>query len=167
MTSDLFAPPGAPWHRVSPALTKVRRILAIPPLVLIGLVTATLAGTGLGPTWLTIIFAAVAIAGLGGAAWTWTWAPRNTASWGYAEDEEDLLVTGGVMFRRLVAVPYGRMQFVDVQAGPIDRAFGIASVTLHTASTETAATIPGLPADEATRLRNRLTELGESHGAGL
>ena len=43
------------------------------------------------------------------------------------------------------------MQFVDVQAGPIDRAFGIASVTLHTASTETAATIPGLPADEATR----------------
>ena len=79
----------------------------------------------------------------------------------------NLLVTGGVMFRRLVAVPYGRMQFVDMQAGPIDRAFGIASVTLHTASTETAATIPGLPADEATRLRNRLTELGESHGAGL
>ena len=167
MTSDLFAPPGAPWQRVSPALTKVRRILAIPPLVLIGLVMATLAATRLGPTWLTIVFALVAIAAMGGAVWAWSWAPRNTASWGYAEDEEDLLVTGGVMFRRLVAVPYGRMQFVDVQAGPIDRAFGIASVTLHTASTETAATIPGLPADEATRLRNRLTELGESHGAGL
>jgi membrane protein YdbS with pleckstrin-like domain len=167
VTSDLFAPPGAPWQRVSPALTKVRRILAIPPLVLIGLVTAALAVTRLGPTWLTILFAVVAIAALGGAAWAWSWAPRNTASWGYAEDEEDLLVTGGVMFRRLVAVPYGRMQFVDVQAGPIDRAFGIASVTLHTASTETAATIPGLSADEATRLRNRLTELGESHGAGL
>ena len=167
MTSDLFAPPGAPWQRVSPALTKVRRILAIPPLVLIGLVMAAPAVTGLGPTWLIILFAVIAIAALGGAAWTWSWAPRNTASWGYAEDEEDLLVTGGVMFRRLVAVPYGRMQFVDVQAGPIDRAFGIASVTLHTASTETAATIPGLPADEATRLRNRLTELGESHGAGL
>jgi len=167
VTSDLFAPPGAPWQRVSPALTKVRRILAIPPLVLLGLVMAILAVTRLGPTWLTILFAVVAIGALGGAAWTWSWAPRNTASWGYAEDEEDLLVTGGVMFRRLVAVPYGRMQFVDVQAGPIDRAFGIASVTLHTASTETAATIPGLAADEATRLRNRLTELGESHGAGL
>ena len=167
MTSDLFAPPSAPWQRVSPALTKVRRILAIPPLMLIGIVTVTLAVTLLGPTWLTVLFAVVAIAALGGAAWTWSWAPRNTASWGYAEDEDDLLVTGGVMFRRLVAVPYGRMQFVDVQAGPIDRAFGIASVTLHTASTETAATIPGLPADEATRLRNRLTELGESRGAGL
>ena len=167
MTSDLFAPPGAPWQRVSPALTKVRRILAIPPLVLVGIVTAALAAIRLGPTWLTVLFAVVAIAALAGAAWTWSWAPRNTASWGYAEDEDDLLVTGGVMFRRLVAVPYGRMQFVDVQAGPIDRAFGIASVTLHTASTETAATIPGLPAAEATRLRNRLTELGESHGAGL
>jgi membrane protein YdbS with pleckstrin-like domain len=167
VTSDLFAPPGAPWQRVSPALTKVRRILAIPPLLLVGLVATTLAITRVGPSWLIILFAVVAIVALGGAAWVWSWAPRNTASWGYAEDEEDLLVTGGVMFRRLVAVPYGRMQFVDVQAGPIDRAFGIASVTLHTASTETAATIPGLPADEATRLRNRLTELGESHGAGL
>ena len=167
MTSDLFAPPGAPWQRVSPALTKVRRILAIPPLVLLGLVTATLAAIRLGPAWLTVLFAVVAIAALTSAAWTWFWAPRNTASWGYAEEEDDLLVTGGVMFRRLVAVPYGRMQFVDVQAGPIDRAFGIASVTLHTASAETAATIPGLLADEATRLRNRLTELGESHGAGL
>jgi membrane protein YdbS with pleckstrin-like domain len=167
VTSDLFAPPGAPWQRISPALTKVRRILAIPPLVLIGVVAVVLAAVQVGPGWLTIVFAALAASFLGLAAWTWSWASRNTASWGYAEDEEDLLVTGGVMFRRLVAVPYGRMQFVDVQAGPIDRAFGIASVTLHTASTETAATIPGLPADEATRLRNRLTELGESHGAGL
>lgn len=167
MTSDLFDPPGAPWQRVSPALTKVRRILALPPLLLVALVTGTLAGTRLGPTWLTALFTAAAVIALATAAWAWRWAPRNTASWGYAENEEDLLVTGGVLFRRLVAVPYGRMQFVDVQAGPLDRAFGIASVTLHTASTETAATIPGLPAEEATRLRNRLTELGESHGAGL
>jgi membrane protein YdbS with pleckstrin-like domain len=167
VTSDLFAPPGAPWQRVSPDLTKVRRILALPPLVLIVVVAGSLAVSRVGPGWLTVLFGVVALAVLGVAAWTWSWAPRNTASWGYAEDQEDLLVTGGVMFRRLVAVPYGRMQFVDVQAGPVDRAFGIASVTLHTASTETAARIPGLPADEATRLRNRLTELGESHGAGL
>jgi membrane protein YdbS with pleckstrin-like domain len=109
----------------------------------------------------------LAVVALATAAWTWRWAARNTASWGYAEQEDDLLVTGGVLFRRLVAVPYGRMQFVDVQAGPVDRRFGIATVTLHTASTETAADIPGLPAEEARRLRNRLTELGESHGAGL
>ncbi len=167
MTSDLFDPPGITWTRVSPALVKVRRLLAVPPLVIVGLAGGTAAVLGAGPTWFTVALAVAAVTVLAGAAWTWVWAARNAATWGYAEADEDLLVTGGLMFRRLVAVPYGRMQFVDVQAGPIDRAFGIATVSLHTASTETAADIPGLPAEEATRLRNRLTELGESHGAGI
>jgi membrane protein YdbS with pleckstrin-like domain len=167
VSEDLFDPPGITWTRVSPALAKVRRILAIPPLLIAALVAAGVAVWGIGPSWLTVVVLVVAAGFLALAGWTWSWAARNTASWGYAEAEDDLLVTGGLMFRRLVAVPYGRMQFVDVQAGPVDRAFGIATVTLHTASTETAADIPGLPAEEATRLRNRLTELGESHGAGL
>lgn len=167
MSEDLFDPPGITWNRVSPALTKVRRILAIPPLLVLAVVAAAVVAAGVGGTWLTLLFVVVAVSAVAGAGWAWVWAARNAASWGYAEAEDDLLVTGGLMFRRLVAVPYGRMQFVDVQAGPIDRAFGIATVTLHTASTETAADIPGLPTEEATRLRNRLTELGESHGAGL
>ena len=167
MSEDLFDPPGITWNRVSPALTKVRRILAVPPLLILAVVAAAVAAAGIGGTWLTALFLVVAIGALAGAGWAWIWAARNAASWGYAEADDDLLVTGGLMFRRLVAVPYGRMQFVDVQAGPIDRVFGIATVTLHTASTETAADIPGLPTEEATRLRNRLTELGESHGAGL
>ena len=66
----------------------------------------------------------------------------------------------------LVVVPYGRMQYVDVQAGPLDRAFGIARVQLHTASPGTSAHIPGLAADEAARLRDRLTSLGEAQAAG-
>ncbi|MGI9084273.1 MAG: PH domain-containing protein [Aeromicrobium sp.] len=167
MTDDLFSPPGITWNRVSPALTKVRRILAIPPMLVVGAASAVLAIVGVGPAWLTALLSVLAVTLLALTAWIWVWAGRNTASWGYAESEDDLLVTGGLMYRRLVAVPYGRMQFVDVQAGPVDRAFGIATVTLHTASTETAANIPGLPAEEATRLRNRLTELGESRGAGL
>ena len=86
---------------------------------------------------------------------------------GYAEREEDLYITHGVMFRRLVVVPYGRMQYVDVQSGPLERAFEIAAVHLHTASPGTSARIPGLPAAEATRLRDRLTSLGEAQAAGL
>lgn len=104
---------------------------------------------------------------IGVFTWLWAWTARNQASWGYLEAEEELLVRGGVMFRRVVVVPYGRMQFVDVQAGPIATKLGYASVTLHTASTSTAATIPGVPLREAHRLRNKLTELGESHDAGL
>ena len=101
------------------------------------------------------------------AAWIWGWAGRNQRAWGYLESDSELLVTRGVMFRRLVAIPYGRMQYVDMTAGPLARRLGIATVTLHTASTETAAEIPGVPEAEARRLRDRLTEIGESHGAGL
>ena len=50
-----------------------------------------------------------------------------------------------IMFHKATVVPYGRLQFVDVDAGPIDRMFGLATVKLHTASASTDATIPGLP----------------------
>ena len=167
MSDDLFRPVSAPWTGVSPALATARRVVLVPPLLLLALVPAALAGLLDGPGWLRAVLAGAALALLVGAAWAWVWAERNRRSWGYAEDEADLLVTGGVMFRRLVAVPYGRMQFVDVSAGPVARRLGIATVTLHTASSETAADVPGVPAGEARRLRDRLTELGEAHGAGL
>jgi uncharacterized protein len=97
----------------------------------------------------------------------WVVIGRNARRWGYAERDEDLYITHGALRRRLVVVPYGRMQYVDVQAGPLDRAYGVARVQLHTASPGTSATIPGLPAEDAARLRDRLTSLGEAQAAGL
>ena len=94
-------------------------------------------------------------------------AGRRYRSWGYAEREDDLLVRRGVMFARLTVVPYGRMQFIDVSAGPLERLFGLATVRLHTAAAATDARIPGLEREEAARLRDRLAELGESQAAGL
>ncbi|HEY2311249.1 MAG TPA: PH domain-containing protein [Gaiellaceae bacterium] len=125
--------------------------------------------------------AAVALAILSGIVTT-TWAAvipvvagaigfvvvgRRFRSWGYAEREEDLLVRRGVMFSRVSVVPYGRMQFIDVQAGPLERLFSLATVRLHTAAAATDARIPGLERDEAARLRDRLAELGEAQAAGL
>jgi uncharacterized protein len=92
---------------------------------------------------------------------------RRYRSWGYAERIDDLLVRRGVLVRRLTVVPYGRMQFVDVTAGPIDRIFGLATVQLHTAAAATDARIPGLATVEAERLRDRLAQLGEAKAAGL
>lgn len=92
---------------------------------------------------------------------------RRVHSWGYAEREDDLLVRRGVLFARLSVIPYGRMQFIDVTAGPIERAFGLATVRMHTAAAASDARIPGLAADEAARVRDRLAELGESQAAGL
>lgn len=86
---------------------------------------------------------------------------------GYAERDEDLLVRRGIMFQRTTVVPYGRLQFVDVDSGPIDRMFGLATVKLHTASAATDATIPGLPKADADRLRDSLAGLGKANLAGL
>ena len=86
---------------------------------------------------------------------------------GYALRPDDLIVVSGIMFRRLVVVPYGRMQLVDVKRGPIDRHFGLASVQLHTAAATTDAAVAGLTPDDAAELRDRLAALGERRSAGL
>jgi hypothetical protein len=92
---------------------------------------------------------------------------RRFSSWGYAEREDDLLVRRGVLFSRLSVVPYGRMQFVDVTAGPLERSFRLATVKMHTAAAASDARIPGLEREEAARLRDRLAELGEAQAAGI
>ena len=92
---------------------------------------------------------------------------RRFRAWRYLERHEDLLVARGVMVQRLSVVPYGRMQFVEVTAGPIERLFNLSTVTLHTAAAASDARIPGLETTEAARLRDRLTELGESMAAGM
>jgi uncharacterized protein len=160
---DLFAPSDVSWTPVSPKLATLRRLSAA---ILAGL-TAIVALLVLGLTvgWGYGVLAVVVIALVFG--WAWILIGRNQRSWKYAEREDELLVSHGVMFRELVVVPYGRMQFVDVTAGPIERAYGMATVQLHTATPATDAKIPGLHPDEAGRLRDRLSALGQSQAWGL
>ena len=161
---DLFAPPDSDWQPVSPALARLRRLLLLGWGALL-LVAVVVAGVVLSlPAWLWVTAAVVVVAALVSG---WVLIGRNAAWWGYAERDDELYVKHGAMFRSLVVVPYGRMQYVDVQSGPLDQAFKVASVHLHTASPGTSAKIPGLPAAEAARLRDRLTERGETQAAGL
>jgi len=160
--SEPFDPPGEPWVRVSPRLATVRRIGLLVVWVPLGVLLAVL--LWLVHAWLGALAALVALLGL---AWVWAVVGRTVRSWGYAERAEDLLVTRGVLRRQLVVVPYGRMQFVDVTAGPLDRRFGLATVQLHTAAAATDASIPGLVPAEAARLRDRLAARGEATAAGL
>ena len=108
----------------------------------------------------------VGVVVVGGAALAW-FLRRRVRAWRYLERGEDLLVARGVLVRRLSVVPYGRMQFVEVTAGPIERLFQLATVKLHTAAAASDARIPGLETEEAGRLRDRLTELGEAMAAGM
>jgi membrane protein YdbS with pleckstrin-like domain len=92
---------------------------------------------------------------------------RRYLAWAYYEREDDLIVSRGVLVRRVSVVPYGRMQFVEITAGPFERVFRLATVQLHTAAAASDARIPGLERNEAARLRDRLAMLGESRAAGL
>lgn len=159
----VFAPFGESWQPVSRKLATLRTVLLLVVVGVVTLVAAVVLGWLLG--WrLVAIPAALALIALVWGLWL---IPRNWQAWGYAERDDDLLVKHGVLFRKLSVVPYGRMQFVDVSSGPLERRIGIATVQLHTASPATDARIPGLPPDEAARLRDRLAALGEARAAGL
>lgn len=161
----MFIPPQADWHHVSERLAVGRRAVALSMLGATALVAETvLAATGAAslPAHAALIGALVLL-----AAWSWWLIGRQVRAYRYAERADDLLVASGVLVRRLVIVPYGRMQLVDVVAGPLDRALGIATLQLHTASASSDATIPGLPPGEAAELRDRLAALGEERTAGL
>jgi uncharacterized protein len=161
---ELFAPPAYEWRRLSPSYRSLRRLTTLIVIPLVFGVPAIVLWVLTGRWWISAILLAV-----GGVLLVvrLLLVQRTWRSWGYVEREDDLYITHGVLFRSLVAVPYGRMQLVEVASGPLERAFGLATVTMKTASAETNASIPGLTPDEASRLRDRLTELGEAHASGL
>ncbi|MDQ3449607.1 MAG: PH domain-containing protein [Actinomycetota bacterium] len=162
-TQEPFAPPGAAWTAVSPKLRTVRLISAAIQLGFLALVGTVLAV--LVPWWtIGAGIVVVALLGMGLAAWLVT---RQVAAIGYDVGADALTITNGLLFRQLVVVPYARMQYVDVQAGPLLRRFGLATVQLHTASAATDARIPGLPAQVAADLRDELARLGETKSVGL
>jgi len=80
---------------------------------------------------------------------------------------DDLVFRRGILWQRMVAVPYGRMQLVDITHGPLDRGFGIAQLKLVTAAATTGVTIPGLGQEAAERLRDTLIAVAETRRTGL
>jgi membrane protein YdbS with pleckstrin-like domain len=151
------------WQRPSQLLLRARRLqtaLVTVPVALAGGLIAGAAGSaalGLGVGLGLVVL---------GLIWE-RFLARRVAAWGYAERRDDLMVRRGVMIRRLSVIPYGRMQFIDVTAGPVERTLGLATVRMHTAAAASDARIPGLKRDQAARLRDQLAELGESQAAGL
>jgi membrane protein YdbS with pleckstrin-like domain len=102
----------------------------------------------------------LAVAG-GLAAW---WVPRaRYRHWRYQVADDALELRHGVVRRIHSAIPYFRVQHIDVAQGPVERAVGLARLQLHTASAGTDATIPGIAAEEADGLR-RLILARAGHG---
>jgi membrane protein YdbS with pleckstrin-like domain len=150
------------WRPVSPKLITVE-LIGRTTFVLVVLLFLGIGWLAFGH-WLWLAgMAVVVVFGI----WRSIVTIRAVRAWGYAERDNDLLVRHGLLIRRLSIVPYARMQYVDVTAGPLERAFHLATVQLHTAAAASDARVPGLPPEEASRLRDRLTALGEDRAEGL
>ena len=154
------------WQRVSPRYAWVDLVLNLFwVLVTAGgyLVVALVLADEKPPLAVHLIVAAVALVLLVNAVLAF----RRVRAIGYVLREDDLLFRRGIMFERVIAVPYGRLQLVDVTRGPLLRALGVATLKFVTASVATGVNLPGLPEAEAEALRDRLVELAETRRSGL
>nr|WP_291797573.1 PH domain-containing protein [Brevibacterium sp.] len=154
---------------MSPAYVKVKLLGSAIGSGICVLVTAGagVAGIIASLTWLTWLGFALAAAFVIGFVIEAVVTVRQVKAIGYLQRPGDLLIQRGILFRQTTVVPYGRLQYVEVSAGPLLRAAGLASLELHTASASTDASLPGLPRAEAEALRDSLAERGASKLAGL
>ena len=161
-TAGRLDPVPGEWRRVSPKYVVVDLVGTL----ITGAIMTVASGIPWFLTQLSLLLLLPAFFGVMAivlAAFT----PRRVRAIGYMLRDDDLLFRRGIMFQRFVSVPYGRMQLVDINRGPLARAVGLSELKLVTAAAASNVTIPGLPEQDADELRDRLVELAESRRAGL
>jgi len=161
--SGRLEPVAGEWRRVSPKYIVVDLVGNLVTGVIFTAVStapAWLLGWGV---WWWVLPVVVGIVSIVLIALT----PRRVRSIGYLLREDDLLFRRGIMFQRFVAVPFGRMQLVDITRGPLARGLGLAELKLVTAAAATGVVIPGLTLADAEQLRDHLVALAETRRAGL
>lgn len=153
--------PQIPWRGVDPALARMRILVLLVCGVPGALLAVALAVTI--SSWLWLLVAVIALA-LSMGVWL---IRRQVGAISFVELPAEIVIRRGRLFRSLVSIPYGRLQYADLGSGPLARRFGLASVTIHTANPASGGAIPGLPLAQAEALRERLTARGEAQRAGL
>ena len=154
--------PEVEWRRVSPRYIVVDVVGYIIFGLIVTAVPVVIALTT-GVRWLWIAAAALAVVFLVTIVLT----PRRVRAIGYQLRDDDVLFRKGILYQRFVSVPYGRMQLVDINRGPLARALGLSELKFVTAAAATGVVIPGLAEADAEELRDRLVALAESRRAGL
>ncbi|MDT0156166.1 PH domain-containing protein [Microbacterium sp. ARD32] len=150
------------WHQISPRYVVsqfVQNAIFIVVLVAAALILAFV----LDQTWVWIPAGAVLLITL----ITLIILPRQARALGYMLRDDDVVFRKGILWQRMVAVPYGRMQLVDITQGPLDRAFGISQLKMVTAAATTGVQIPGLTQQAAEALRDTLIQVAETRRTGL
>ena len=159
--ADRLELPNATWQRVSPRLIVSEYVGAVISTAAVSIPVTVLTLVVWQPlVWLFVPVGVIAI-------WVFILIPRRVRSIGYQLRDDDLLFRRGILYQRFVAVPYGRMQLVDINRGPVSRMLNLSELKFVTAAASTGVTIPGLRAEDADELRDRLVALAETRRAGL
>jgi membrane protein YdbS with pleckstrin-like domain len=146
------------WRPLHPAVRTVWSVkTALVGTVALAIATALVLFLGL-PLWLlgfaVPIVVVVAILATVGTRWRYE-------RWVFRFAPGALELRYGVWFRTVSAVPYHRIQQIDIEQGPIERRLGIVTLSLTTASSASDGWIPGIHADEADGIRERLVEAAD------
>ncbi len=140
------------------ALTVIRLRLLAPAgfvivVLLVGAVAAFL-GDVAGATTYGVVLAAVAVLVLLG--W-WVFSGLVFRAYGWKLTDGTVELRHGVVVQRHQVLPRARVQNVTKEAGPVSRAFGLASITVHSAGANTPnITVPDLTVEVGDRLRTNL-----------
>lgn len=150
------------WHQISPRYV-VSQFVQYAIVIVLVAIAAVVAATMFEQTWVWIPAGAFIAINL----ITLAILPRQAKALGYMLRADDVVFRRGILWQRMVAVPYGRMQLVDITQGPLDRIFGLAQLKMVTAAAATGVQIPGLTQGAAEALRDTLIEVAETRWTGL
>jgi len=138
-----------PLHPNYVKVVRLGMVLFALPFVVVALVLETMGelprGSFLAPVVLVALYLVIR-------------APlRRYHARGYQMGGDRLRVVRGLLRRRDTVVPFGRVQHIDVQQGPIERSYGLATLVLHTAGNHNASvSLPGLAHDDALAMREEI-----------
>lgn len=150
------------WHQISPRYA-ISQLMQNGILLVVVIVAAVVLALVLHQSWVWIPAAAFALL----IVVTMVILPRQARAIGYMLRADDIVFRKGILWQRMIAVPYGRMQLVDITQGPVDRGFGISQLKMVTAAATTGVQIPGLTQAAAEALRDTLIEVAETRRTGL
>jgi uncharacterized protein len=85
------------------------------------------------------------------------WPPIEYKRFTYVLEHDHIEIRHGVIWRTVTSVPKSRVQHIDVAQGPVERRYGLATLSIYTAGTEFARVdLPGLAYGRAVEIRDRL-----------
>lgn len=160
--NPLQIPLDGTWHQISPRYVTQQVLFGVLTLAVL-IAATTILGLRFGWWWLWVVGGALIVLELISLAIL----PRQARALGYMLRDDDVVFRRGILWQRFIAVPYGRLQLVDISQGPIDRAFGIAKLKMVTAAATTNVSIDGLTYEGSVALRDTLIAVAETRRGAL